>query len=98
MKAIAELQKDKILVEMSKEEFANLMGLYGKFDVKKNHLHKEIPISKVYTQHRRIMSLQCTPEYSTAKARLLEMVEALTPITNLIDMIDVTNIKNHEKK
>lgn len=90
MKVISEILKDKVLVSLTKKELANLLGEYSEYDIKRevldNMISQEIdfPISDFYMQHYRINQLQRQADYNKARFRLEEMLEALTPIENLL--------------
>lgn len=98
MKVIAEIKDDRVLVEVSKEELANILGVYGKHNLSDINeswasiMNKEVAVSDIYINNNRINDAQHTPEYATARTKLKELLEALTPIEELI--IKLNNIKD----
>jgi len=97
MKILAEKEKG-FIVELSENELANVLGYYSAIgsgyykDIKiamKNTT--DLPISEIYQKHYRIKNLQQQADYNTAIAKLSEMIEALTPVTNLLN--DLPTIK-----
>lgn len=88
MRVIAELPNDKVLVEMSKDEFANIIGYYsknsGSFQIK---IGVDVDISDIYRKHNLIKSLQNTAEYDRARKKLKDILDALTPIEDKINVL-----------
>ena len=93
MKVIAEMPNERVLVSVTRDELANLLGEYSKFDVKKEFMdmaiknETEIEISDIYKKHRLIYGFQTEAAYSKARHKLEEMLEALTPIENKIEKL-----------
>ncbi len=88
MKTIAELPNDKVLVEMTKLELANICGHHSNIsDNFKLNIGVEVKISDIYEKHRLIGALQRSQEYDKARKKLEEMLNALTPIEDKINII-----------
>lgn len=90
MKIIAETPNERVLVSLRKDELANILGEYSKFDVKREFMETaiknetEIDICDIYQKHRLIVDLQKQSEYEQARYKLNKLLEALTPIENKI--------------
>lgn len=88
MKVIAELPSDKVLVELSTTELANVCGHYGTMSAGfKVKIGAEVDISDIYSKHKKIHSLQCSSDYDKARKKLETMLQALTPIEDKINII-----------
>ncbi len=93
MKIISILPGDRIMINVTKKEFANLLGHYSNYDVKEKdineHIEKgsEIPIHEIYEKHRLINEIQKSNDYDKARRKLERMLEALTPIEEKIKLI-----------
>jgi hypothetical protein len=103
MKVISEIPKDKVLVSLTKKELANLLGEYSEYDIKRevldNMILQEIdfPISDIYIKHYKINQLQKQASHDKARFKLEEMLEALTPIENLISALTDKENQNEEE-
>lgn len=95
MKVIAEIPGDKVLVELSKDEFANVCGHYSKyskgFDIK-DTVGEDIEISDIYHKHRQIHRIQNSHEYEKARSKLQDMLNALIPIEDKIQKIKIEKL------
>lgn len=95
MKIIAEIKGNKVLVEMDKDEIANVLGVYSRYNLDKMHenwnsiMNKDLKVSDIYTKHSKIRALQNEAEYSTARAKLKELLDVLTPIEDLATKLDL---------
>ena len=93
MKIISEISDEKVLVSLKKDELANLLGEYSSYKVKREFLQQviknetEIEISDIYKKHLLINSLQKTSDYDKARAKLQNILEALTPIESKIEQL-----------
>jgi hypothetical protein len=85
---------------MTTTEAANVLGAYSAYQLDsinktwKTVLHKEVPISDIYSQYHSIISLQTSSNYNEARAKLKEMLEALTPIERLINDLSIIKEEN----
>lgn len=88
MKIIGTVGKEEFLVQVSKTEIANLCGQYSissnGFDMNNLTIGSTINISEIYRKHILINSYLTRSDYDTARKHLKEMLDALTPIENLI--------------
>jgi hypothetical protein len=88
MKTIAELPENKVLVELTKDELANICGHYSSISNDyKLKIGVEIDVSDIYKKHRLINSLQQTNEYEKARNKIKDILNALTPIEDKINII-----------
>ena len=96
MKIIAAMPNERILVSLKENELANLLGEYSRHNVKSEFINQaiksetEIDISDIYDKHSLIVAIQKTSEYDTARRKLENMLEALTPIENKITAMNVS--------
>ena len=92
MKVIAELSEKKCLVEMDKNELANLLNFYSTnssgFDFR-SLLNKEIKVSSIYHKYKTIRDVQSLKDWDKARTKLEQMLDALTPIESLIQSIEI---------
>jgi len=91
MKIISKLPKGNCLVTMTNVELANILGYNSQYDEQYLDIveafinnEKDIPISIIYKKHMDIQNILNTAHYDTARKRLTDMLNALTPIENLI--------------
>lgn len=88
MKIIGTVGKEELLVQVTRNEIANLCGQYGThsngFDTNNLNVGTTINISEIYRKHILINSYLNQSEYDKARKKLQEMLDALTPIENLI--------------
>jgi hypothetical protein len=88
MKIIGTVGKEDLLIEVTKDEIANLTGLYSttSSDFDRNDLvvGTTINISEIYRKHILINSFLNKSDYDKARRKLQEMLDAITPIENLI--------------
>lgn len=93
MKIISKIPTDKFLVKINKDELANLLGEPSGYRLENDkinsmiQLETEVPISTIYSKHSLIKSIQNQDNYEKARRKLTEMLNALTPIENLIAAI-----------
>lgn len=90
MKIIGQANEGYI-VNVSSVELANILGLYSSYDSEFREAvnraikyETDIPISDIYKHYYNLKSVVASPEYDTARAKLTKMLEALTPIDNLL--------------
>ena len=87
MKVIAEIPKgDKVLVEMTTTEMANILGAYSGHSLQVT-VGKEYKASYIYNKHSSIVNVQNEADYNTARAKLRAMLNALTPIEDLLNKL-----------
>lgn len=84
--------KEGFIVSLSREELANVLGIYNKFSDEFNGLIKQannvdIPVSKIYKNYIKVRSIVSTPEYDKAITKLKNMQQALESIDPLIQTI-----------
>lgn len=97
MKIISEIPEDRLLITIHKDEFVKLLGHFSKYDIESGVIkefiksERDINISDIYNKHKLIHGLQTLPSYNTARAKLQEMLDALTPIEDKIK--DLANKK-----
>jgi len=92
MKVIAKLPDDKCLVEVTNDELANICGHYSRYAKEFNiNIGIDINISDIYKKHDLIITLQKLRSYDTARKKLNDMLNALTPIEDKINQLIVTN-------
>ncbi|HZI26244.1 MAG TPA: hypothetical protein VFD46_14265 [Chryseolinea sp.] len=90
MKIIAQTPNERVLVSLTDNELANLLGEYSRYDVKREFMEHaiknetEIEISDIYQKHRLIADMQKNSEYESARHQLEKLLRALTPIENKI--------------
>ena len=93
MKIISQMPNERVLISIKDDELANILGSYSKYDIKKDFIDQaiktevEIEICDIYQKHRLINSIQNSAEYETARRKLEEMLRALTPIENKIELL-----------
>lgn len=97
MKLIARLpvntSNDRILVNLTLDELANILGETFGMNLKKDFINDcisketEIEISDIYKKHSLIKNLQNQREYDKARKKLEDILEALTPIEEKINII-----------
>lgn len=99
MKVIAKTREENskmyVIVEMTDEELANIIGRCSCYDIPSiDRLIKEdvdIQISKIYSQY----SPFCNILKDKARKKLEDMLEALTPIEKMLESTKL-NINNYE--
>ena len=88
MKIIGTVGKEDLLLQVTRNEIANLCGEYSTSsnDFSSNNLQigTTINVSEIYRKHTLINSFLRKSEYDTARKKLQEMLDAITPIENLI--------------
>lgn len=90
MKILGASNNEDYIVQLTKEELANILGFYSKYDVEFARIVKEalkgkpIPISLIYRNYWKVKSIVESSEYSKAKSKLQEMIDAIEPIDELI--------------
>lgn len=98
MKIISEIPTEKILVSMTKDEFANIVGFYSHYALngeRKNIINdaikeeREINISEIFQQHQLITELQKSDNFQEARRKLNSMLKALTVIENKVVSLPV---------
>lgn len=94
MKVIAETTFDGLnrnyLVSVTESELANIMGYVGSYamPIKIPNLIKDgtdVPISDIYKHYSKFRDQLDQREYDKARTKLKEMLNALTPIEDLIN-------------
>ena len=84
------MPNERVLISIKEDELANILGSYSKYDIKKDFMDQaiktemEIDICDIYQKHRLIHSIQNSAEYDTARRKLKEILDALTPIEDKI--------------
>ena len=87
------MPNERVLISIKRDELANLLGEYSKYDVKKEFIDQaiktetEIEISDIYVKHRLINDIQNKAEYDKARRKLEEILIALTPIENKVETL-----------
>lgn len=104
MKIVSEIAKDNYLLKVSKKELANILGNSSPGDLNYRFLEdaiateKNLEVSKIYQHYDLLKSKLKENDYSKAKRKLEEMIEALTPIDSLLNEViiefDKTNAIN----
>ena len=84
--------KRGFIVSLSKEELANVLGIYSEYSAEFKDLLKQvnnvdIPISKIYKNYIKVKSIVSTPEYDKAITKLKNMQQVLEAIDPLIQTI-----------
>lgn len=77
-----------VLVEMTENELANIMGEYSHYDIPIDKLVKEgtdIQISQIYEQYNIYRNILKLADYDKARRKLEDMLKALTPIEGLLN-------------
>ena len=102
---IAEKPNDRVLVDLSYDELANILGEYSKYS---DGIHKkvdtliesgiEIDVTPIYKNHELIHALLNQPKYSKARTQLAEMLKAITPMESLIETLAIHTPKPKEIK
>ena len=93
MKILGASNDEDYIVQLTKGELANILGFYSKYDVEFVRIAKEalkgkpIPISLIYENYWKIKSIVESSEYSNAKSKLQEMIDAIEPIDKLISKL-----------
>lgn len=86
MKIIAIGIKDEVIISATKDEIANFYGDYSKFqtsiDIKPGI---EIQVSPFFHKVRSLNHILKQPEYDDVRYRLKQMIDAITPILELLD-------------
>jgi hypothetical protein len=94
---ISELPEYKVLVTMTKDELANILGQSSKYSIEKDFIYEAIKnqtnlnASDIYNKHVLIKDIQNLSSYNTARKRLEEMLKALTPIEDQVKLLANTN-------
>lgn len=103
MKIISEVPEGSVLVKMTLNELANVTGFSnyhssGFMDTIREAIKKEtiIPVSVIYKQHEAVTSILREPEYYKARTKLNDMLQALTPIEGLFQIIKDTREKEEK--
>jgi len=96
MKIISRVPKEKVMVVMSEDELANILGHYSRYSdgfIKSIEAaiaaETEFDIREIYNKYRLIKSIQERAVYDRARAKLEGMLDALTPIEDLLNKIPV---------
>ena len=93
MKILGASNDEDYIVQLTKGELANILGFYSKYDVEFVRIAKEalkgkpIPISLIYGNYWKIKNIVESSEYSKAKSKLQEMIDAIEPIDELISKL-----------
>lgn len=87
MQIISILRKEQVLVRLTKEELAHVIGKNSPYDIRNEFLNQAIDeatnigISEIYYKHNEVCELQ--NNLVKAKERLSSMIGALTKIEDL---------------
>lgn len=90
MEILGTSNNENYIVQLTEVELANILGFYSRYDVdfikmvKEAMGRKSIPISLIYQNYYRIKSIVENSEYTKAKTKLQEMINAIEPIDKLI--------------
>lgn len=90
MRILGASNDEDYIVQLTKGELTNILGFYSKYDKDLNDILKkakngiEIPVSKVYLNYHNIKGIVNSSEYSKARNKLNEMLNALEPIELLL--------------
>ena len=90
MIVIALLPNERVLVSLTGDEFANVLGKHSKYDFNsefKNELIKssrEVDISDIYRKNYNLRKIKTQAQYDTARQKLLDMLEVLTDIEDKV--------------
>jgi len=93
MKVIAQLPDERVLISVTGNEFANLLGQYSKYDIKREDVNafiseaKEVDISDIYMKHRLIFEMQNTDTMKEARNKLERLLFTLTPIESKVSAL-----------
>ena len=94
MKIISKVPTNKVMVVMTTEELANVMGNHSEYsDNQAQAIDKaireelDLPISNIYMKHYLITALVNQSEYDTARRKLKDMLHAITPIEDMIEKL-----------
>lgn len=96
MKIIAQTPNERVLVSLTENELANLLGVYSRFDTKREFIEgaikseTEIEVSDIYRKHSLINELQKNEEYKKARQALEKLMSALSPIENKVIKLSKT--------
>lgn len=91
MKIIGQ-SNDGYVVKVSSVELANILGLYSNWEnefrgevAKAIKYETEIPVSRIYQKYYNLKKvISANKGYDNARSKLEEMLEALTPIEDLL--------------
>ena len=87
------MPNERVLISIKEDELANILGSYGKYDIKREFINQaiktemEIDVCDIFQKHKLINSIQNSAEYDTARSKLKDMLDALTPIENKIELL-----------
>lgn len=90
MKIISRIPTSKVLVSITEDELANILGQYSNIDITRefydNAIKNEvdIQISDVYKKNFLINSIKKQSDYATARNQLQAMLDAITPIKDKV--------------
>lgn len=91
MKIISRVPKEKVMVIMSEDELANILGHYSRYSegfIKSIEAaiaaETEFDVKLFYQKYQLIAGLQKQSEYDKARATLQTMLRALTPVEDLL--------------
>jgi len=94
MKIISRVPKEKVMVVMSEDELANILGHFSRYSdgfIKSIEAaiaaEREFDVVEAYKKHYLIKSIQERAVYDRARAKLEDMLKALTPIEDLLNKI-----------
>ena len=81
---------ERFLVSLTKDELANVVGHYSKYDLKAEFVKDsirgeiELEISDIYKKHRLIDEFQKTEAVEAARTQIQKLLRTLTPIENKV--------------
>lgn len=91
------IANDNVIIEADKNEIANLVGAYSKHQLDKEkdgydydtlfRVGVKFNISKIYNKMRNLQYIKINSEYDSARSKLKEMLDSLTPIEDLVTLL-----------
>lgn len=90
MKVLGASNDEDYIVQLNKSELANILGFYSKYDTTLNDIlrkavnGRELSISTVYKNYHAIKDIVDSSDYSKARTKLKQMLDALEPIEELL--------------
>lgn len=78
------------IIEATKDEVANLMREYSKYDIKDLKCGTTIDIKELYSQYRDLHSTLLSKNITGARKELTRIVSLLTPIE---EVVTISNLK-----
>lgn len=95
MKIISQIPGNRVLVSLKEDELANILGHYSGSKLTRDFYtdvmtkETEIDVSDIYKKHSEIVNLQNKSDYDTARRKLQDILDALTPIESKVKKLPV---------